>query len=815
MTWQDTQLSSKERAEKLLEELSIEEKMAQIVGFLPQDFSDMDALRKNCPKGIGEISLLEMRRLTNLKETARYQKKMQEEIMKLSPHQIPAIFHMEGLSGAYLPQAMSFATGIARGATFNPTLEYQVGLITAQEERAVGITHTFAPVLDINLDPRFGRQGEAYGEDANLVAQMGVAYTQGLQSEVSNGKRTEAVAKHFLASHASEGGIHGTQATVSNRTLREKYGKPFQAAMVLADLKGVMPCYSAIDNEPPSVSKALLTDLLKQEMGFEGLVVSDYSAISNVHTAQKNFESLTETGYASLSAGMAIELPNATTFNEELGQWFEQGRVPIAVLDQAVLQVLEAKFRMGLFEAPFALPEEELSLHFGQSAKRETAKAIASQSFVLLKNNGLLPLKPVTKIAVIGCHADTARTFYGGYSHFSMAEGVLAAKKTMAGVAGIEATADYEKIPGTPIQVDSPEFEALFQQLKPDERSLIAELKFRMPDSEILTAYGYDIAGTDTSHFAEALAVAQQADVVIVTLGGKYGTSMIASTGEGIDSTSINLPWVQEQFLEALAKINVKTIGIHFDGRPISSDRADQTLDALIEAWNPGDQAAAALVDTLIGVNNPSGRLPVSVVYVAGQVPVYHDHLNGAQWHQAESVGFTEYLETSHHPRYPFGYGLSYSQFAYADFKLNKQQFLPHEAVEITVTVTNTSERAGCELVQLYVSDEAASMTRPHHELAGFLKVSLQPQEAKTVVFTFYPSQVAFINRDNQWLIEKGMFRVMLGTTAENIVLTERIEVLESAVIDGKTRAFYAEAHVMEEKKDANEHSTGSGVAGY
>ena len=556
------------QAQALLAQLSIEEKLAQISCYFPTDISDTDDFADRYPHGVGQVSCLEARSAGRLEDVAAFQHRVQTAAMAASGHQIPAIFHMEGLCGAYLPGATSFPSGIGRASSWDPDLERHVGAIVGRQERALGITHTFAPVLDISRDSRMGRHGETYGEDPTLAAALGVAFVEGLQTD-DDGRRSEAVAKHFLGFHHSEGGIHGAHCDLGDRLLIEVYGKPFQAAITLAGLRGVMPCYNSISGEPASGSYRLLTELLREQMGFDGVAVSDYGAIGNLHTVQRVAETYAHAGLLALAAGMDAELHVPLAFTDDLVPWFTDGRADIALLDRAVLRVLTAKFRMGLFDHPFALTGTDLDQTFQRVGDGAVSLRSARESIVLLRNDGSLPLGPVRRLAVIGCHAATARFFFGGYTHFSMAEGLLAANASMAGLTGGTQKAIERTVPGTAIQADDdPQFEALLHRQQPGIRNLLDELTARLPDTEVTWARGYPIAGDDSSGHAEALAVARDADVVLLTLGGKHGTSSIASMGEGIDATDINLPPCQETLIAKLAELGKPLIGVHLDGRP-------------------------------------------------------------------------------------------------------------------------------------------------------------------------------------------------------------------------------------------------------
>lgn len=798
----DCNQTPQERAAALLAELSLDEKMAQVNCIFPfgENFEDMEKIAEGTPFGIGEVSTLEMRRIETLEEAAQWQRSVQKIVMDNSPHHIPAIFHMEGLCGAFIQDATSFPAGIGRGSGFDPELEEKIAEIVSRQEAACGITHVLAPVLDISRDSRMGRQGETYGEDPALASAMGVAYTRGIQKGENAGRKAESVAKHFLAFHNSQGGIHGTHSDTPVRLLQEIYGKPFQAAIAESGLKGIMPSYNSINGEPVSASHTLLKTLLQDEMGFEGICISDYGAVSNVHHVQHVGESEADAGLLCMEAGMDIEMPSTTGYGEELKRKFESGEIDMELLDKAVLRVLTAKFRMGLFENPYALAGEELKEAVCQETDREISLQSAKESLVLLKNNGVLPLKgDKKKIALIGPHADCARKFFGGYTHMCMMESTYAIANSIAGVSGVvQADADKIKtIPGTNIQSDeTEEFDAILHRQKPECRSLLEEMRSRMPEMEIRYAYGYPIAGADESRFEEALLAVKEADVVILTIGGKHGTCSMASMGEGVDACNINLPPCQEAFIRKAAEFGKPLIGVHFDGRPVSSDTADTCLDALLEAWSPAETGAEAVVSALLGEYNPGGKLPVSVAYHAGQIPVYYNHPNGSAWHQGESIGFVNYVDMPHTPRYYFGHGLSYTTFAYSDLMISEKEIDAQGSVRIEAAVCNTGEYEGDEVVQLYLTDRYASMTRPVKELAGFKRISLKPGERKAVVFEVLASQMAFLDKNMRWKVEKGSIGVEIGSSSEDIRLTGEYTVKNDGWIEGRDRAFYAKTAV-------------------
>lgn len=819
--WKNVSVDPKERAAALLAELSLDEKLAQLKGMwgwteVPEE--QREAYEACYAAGIGHVSTLALRELRDPLQAIRFQHGLQEKIMAASPHHIPAIFHMEGLCGAFITGAMSFPAGIARGASFDPELERRIGSVVARQELAAGITEILAPVLDISRDSRMGRQGEAYGEDPTLAAAMGSAYTRGIQTTEVDGRHADACAKHFLGFHNSQGGIHGANTDAGDRLLQEIYGKPFQAAISLSELHGVMPCYNSVAGEPISSSKKYLSGLLREEMGFEGCACSDYGAVGNIHHVQGVCETSEEAGLRSLRAGMDVELPDGAVFGspafrEQLlaaGQHSAERRA----LDRACLAVLTAKFRMGLFERPFALEENRFEEVFRNEEDRNVSLQSARESMVLLRNDGILPLCGGSggkrlRLALIGPHAVNARDMFGGYTHLSMVEAVHAAVNSTAGV-GASGTlgGDYLHVPGSAVQLDeTDEFDELLRWIHPGCRSLAEQLREDLPDAEIRCAHGYYIAGADESGFAEALALAGWADVVLLTLGGKHGSCSVASMGEGVDGVNINLPPAQEAFILAAARFGKPMVGIHFDGRPISSDAADEKLNAILEAWSPSECGAQAISEILRGVINPSGKMPVSTAYCAGQIPIYYNHPNGSAWHQGESIGFRNYVDLPHTPRYFFGQGLSYTSFAYRDLLIRGQDdsgqemeegTVPEGVLRISFCLRNSGDRAGTETVQLYLRDVRASMTRPVMELAGFRRVFLLPGEEKRIAFIVRSSQLAFLDEDMRWKIEKGEILVMVGGGSEDIRLTGSCRILRDQWIAGKDRAFFAETEEQE-----------------
>ncbi|MCR5101615.1 MAG: glycoside hydrolase family 3 C-terminal domain-containing protein [Butyrivibrio sp.] len=792
------ELTASVRAEDLLSKLSLEEKMAQVVCVFA---GPADTLEEAVQSGMGQVSTLGFTKCKSMEEAATWQRQLQTMIMEKSKHHIPAIFHMEGICGAYVQDSTAFPSGVNRGATFDPDLEELIGEVVSRQEAAYGITQVLAPVLDVARDPRMGRQSEPYGEDPTLAGIMGAAFTRGIQNTETAGRHPEAVAKHFLGFHSSQGGIHSAAVDSGERQIQEVYAKPFQAAIKNSHLRGIMPCYCNVAGLPVHASKQYLTKLLRDEMGFDGVVVSDYGATGMVFGVQHVGESMAEAGFMCMEAGMDTELPITICYGADLKAKFESGEADIAVLDQAVLRILVAKFRMGLFENPFSLMGDELENTVHHAEDDEISMRAAQESLTLLKNDGILPLTGKEKtIAIIGPHGANARYYFGGYTHLSMVESQFAAGNSMAGVGvgGDSTSLDMDRVPSTNVQVDETDtFDSILRTLEPDCKNLVEEMKTLLPETKICYAWGYQKAGNDDSGFSEALKLIENADVAILTLGGKNGSGSIATMGEGVDATNINLPACQDAFILEASKLGKPLIGVHFDGRPISSDVADKYLNAIIEAWTPATFAAKAVTNVLTGKYNPTGKLPLTVARNAGQLPIYYNHLNGSAWHQGMSVGFTDYVDAPHTPRYCFGHGLSYTSFNYSDFDINQKEVSPNQELEISCVIKNEGMCDGTEVVQLYLQDVQASVTRPVKELQGFARVALKPQESRKVVFTLHPSQLAFLDSQMKWKIEKGQVHVQIGSSSEDIRLEGDFIISDSRFIAGKDRWLNGKGKVL------------------
>ena len=795
----DTALCPEERARDLLARMDLDEKFAQLQCWSMMDGFMGKPVEKSFPRGVGQVSCLAVTMMQNRQEVAALARKTQEAVLAASPHHIPAILHIETLTGALVTDASCFPCGLAQAATWDPATQRRMAALIGRQGRMLGFAEGLAPVLDICRDPRFGRQGEGYGEDPTLAAAMGAAYVIGLQQ----GGQMLATAKHFLGFMAGQGGIHAARTPIPPRELREVYAKPFQAAITRANLGGVMNSYASIDGEAVCGSPAILWDLLRGEMGFGGITVSDYSSVGQLATVHHLCKTKEEAGRLALEAGMDQELPAAEGYTAALRNAIAAGAVDPALLDEAVLRILTAKFRLGLFENPFpadeaALAGERYGMGLGQAISRQSA----AESLVLLKNDGVLPLGPAhKKIAVIGWHGGSARALFGGYTAMAMKESSLGVTLSMAGIqvdpdAPAAAGGDQATYPGSAVRREDPRVEALVHRCYPGVQTLWQALAAACPDAEVRYAAGYPYAGNDESGFAGALDLARWADVVVCTLGGHYGWNLACTTGEGLDSQNIGLPACQEAFLRALAPLGKPVVGVHFDGRPCSSDAADAVCGALVEAWAPGPEGGRALAAALTGAENFTGKLPCTVAGNAAQIPLYYNHDNGSCWTMENEGMAPGYVDGPRTPRYAFGHGLSYTSFAYGAPELSALAVGPDGAVTVTVSVTNTGAVPGAEVVQLYVRDPVASRVRPNRELAGFARVPLDPGQTKRVQFRLEASQLAFLDRQGHWKVEAGEIQVLVGAASDDIRGEAAFTITADGYTEGPQRAFWAEARV-------------------
>lgn len=796
MKYKNVKLTSEERARDLLLRMTTKEKIAQMQCYNPKDKNGLN-LTDDFEDGVGSVAFLSAAWDDSKETVAKKLREYQKIVMKKSRFEIPALFHIEGLTGVLMPEATSFPTGIGRGAAWNLELEEKMGQIVGREMSSVGIKHALAPVLDVSRDARFGRYGECYSEDPTLVSALGSAYVEGLQnSGQDNEYNVIATSKHFVGYQAGQGGIHAAATNIPTRELREIFGKPFQAAISKANLRSVMNHYGAVDGEPVAGSTNLLQELLRDEMKFDGLLVSDYASLEELHTRLDVCENKNEAAKRSLEVGFDMELPTPNVYGDNLEELINNGEINRSLLDKAVYKILVEKFKLGIFENPFPKTDKEIAEVFENSDSKVTSLTYARESITMLKNNGILPLDLSNKkIAVIGHLAKSVRSLFGGYSYMSVLELAMGGRNTMAGIETIpEKTWKHQEkdsYPGSIVDIEFPNLEIVANEAYKNCNNILEEINKYCHPSSISYEYGFPYVGSDETGHDSALKLAKESEVVIVVVGGKYGWGTSCSTGEGIDSSSINLAPCQEKFLEKLGKHGIEFILVHLDGRPISSDAADKYAAAILEAWNPGQFGSQAIVETILGINNPSGKLPVTVAFNSSQSPLYYNHGRGSSYHVGTQSPFTSYIDLPHTPRYYFGHGLSYTEFQYSNLNLSKTKLNGIEEILITVDIENVGLKDGVEVVQLYMSDIKSSVIRPERELVGFGRVSLEQGEKKTVEFLFSPTQLAFLDSNMKWKVESGEIKVMVGRSCNDIRLTDSLVIHSDQFVTSDTREFY------------------------
>ena len=655
---------------------------------------------------------------------------------------IPVIFHEECLHGQAAIDATSFPQPIGLAATFDPGLVEALYAMTAEETRSRGAHQALTPVVDVARDPRWGRVEETFGEDPYLVSRLGVAAVRGFQGDGTcaayRGKtRVLATLKHFVAHGQPEGGQNCAPVNVSARELREVFLPPFRAAVTEAGAASVMASYNEVDGVPSHANRWLLRDVLRREWGFRGFVVSDYYAVWELHDRPDTHghhvaADKREACALAVRAGVNIELPEPDCYRHLVGL-VGDGALAEADLDDLVLPMLEAKFRLGLFDDPYVDPDVA-ERTVASDANRELAFTAAREAITLLRNDGgLLPLDPAAlgTVAVIGPNAD--RSLLGGYSgvpryDVTVLEGIRA--RLGDGVRVVTAEGCRITLGGS--WYDDP--------VEP-------------PDPE-----------EDRRQIAEAVAVARDADVIVLAVGGNEQTSREAwSRAHMGDLTTLDLVGRQGELVHAMLGTGKPVVALLFNGRPLAAPALDG-VPAVVECWYLGQECGRAVAAVLFGDHTPGGKMPISVPRSAGHIPAYYNHKPSAR---------RGYLWADATPLHPFGYGLSYTTFALGGVRL-EHDALAHDAIarggatRVFATVTNTGGRPGSEVVQLYVRDRVSSVTRPVKELKGFRKVRLAPGESATVELPVGRDALAFHDLDMRHVVEPGEFSVMVGTSSRD-----------------------------------------------
>lgn len=785
MDYLDKTRSPRERAEDLLSRMTLEEKIHQLSCHLVPGLAPEAEKMVSIENGIGELAVMSGQFTPEAE--ARMVNALQEKVIASSRFGIPALLHCEALTGLTAPCAAQFPMSIAIGASFEPSLLRRIADEIRQQMVAVGIRQALSPNFDIARDLRWGRVNETYGSDPTLVTEMACAFVDGLQGEDPR-EGVAATAKHFLGYSCTEGGVNMARTASGGRELREVFAKPFEAAIRGHKLLAVMNSYSEYDGRPICADRRVLTELLREELGFEGLVVSDYMSVDRL---VKNFRVAEDVGDAAvqcLRAGLDVELPEPAGYNAGLIEKVKQGVLDEAVIDRSCLRVLELKFRLGLFEKPFAAEGEMLSQVFHNPRQYALAHEAARKAMTLTKNSGILPLTDRScKIAVIGPTGNNLRRMFSTYTAAGFLEIMLFAQNSMAGTTDAASGRFENRI----AEEKTAEIEGLLSQLYPQAKTIYAALAEKYP--HISYVEGCDYIDPEKTDFEAAVRAASEADVVILTVGGKNGTGATCTNGENVDSASLDLPGAQEELLQRVIAANANTVVVHTDAKPLVSIYAYEHAAAILEGWFCCADAGTAIAETICGENVPSGRLPHDVPYGSG-VMSYHYQNNASHVYTLQNLGTVGYADRRRCTLRPFGYGLSYTRFAYSDLRLEAEENGAAPTLTVSVTVENTGSVAGDEVVQLYGKDLVASCVRPYHELLGFKRVTLGPGEKKSVRFTFNLDALSFIDEAGEWICEAGDFRFFTAANSDDESLSVDYRLNKTVKIDPSTRCFWATA---------------------
>ncbi len=701
----------------------------------PQDTIGMEADRERAD--VNDSTVIRRLSARTPAETVKLTNAIQKWMIEETRLGVPVLFHEEGLHGFQARFATSFPQSIALASTFDPELIERVFAITAREIRVRGVHHVLSPVVDVALDPRWGRIEETFGEDPYLVSRMSVAAVRGFQDHgptVPSG-RVLATLKHMTGHGQPESGMNVGPAQLPERVLREVFFPPFEAAIREANAGSVMASYNEIDGVPSHANSWLLNTILRSEWGFDGMVVADYFAINELERRHHVVASLAEAGALAIASGVDMELPDGVAFYA-MKETIESDELDIAIVDRAVRRVLRAKQRSGVLDDPYADPAEADKLT-GNDEARQLALEAARRAAVLLKNNdATLPLakSELKRIAVVGPNA--AITVLGGYSDEP--------RQTVSILDGLRS-----------------EFGGSAEIVHAQGVALTNNRSWW--DDEVELADPAD----NRQRIEQAVTVAGAADVIVLAIGGDESTSREAWSETHLgDRDSIDLVGEQRELVEALATLNIPMVGVIVSGRPLSLVGVEQHFDALLYAWLLGQETGTAVADLLVGNVSPGGKLPVTIPRNVGQIPAFYFHKPTAK---------RGYAFATAAPLYPFGFGLSYTTFDVSAPVLAQEVISADGQTTVSVTVTNTGDVTADEVVQLYVRDRVSSVTRPVRELKGFLRVSLKPGESRLVTLPITTSALQFYDRNMQRIVEAGEFDIMVGRSSveyQSTVLT-------------------------------------------
>ncbi len=763
--------------ETLLARMTLDEKIAQLGSTWFYELQtegqlDPHKLAGKLGHGIGQITRVAGASRLDPRAAAQAANTIQKYLVENTRLGIPAILHEECCSGAMALGGSVFPQIIGLAATFQPELAEAMTGAIRQQLRAIGASQGLAPVLDVGRDPRWGRIEETFGEDPILVSQFGMAYVRGLQGELL-AEGVLATGKHFIGHSLSQGGLNCGPVQIGRRELYEVYLAPFQAAIREAGLGAIMNAYPELDGEVVAASRKILTELLRDELGFEGVVVSDYEAIAMLHNYHFVAADRSEAARLSLNAGIDVELPTTTCYGEALKAALESGDLALEAVDTAVRRHLQKKVELGLFDQPYVDASRALEV-FETPENRTLAHQIACQSLVLLKNDGLLPLKKTLgSLAVIGPNAAAGRNQLGDYAYAATVE-LLEAQAVPD-----SSFKDANRPPASDHQI---QIITVLEGIK----AIVSS------DTRIVYARGCDNLANDRSGFEQAVQAARQAEAVALVLGDRSGLTPGCTSGETRDSMSLQLPGVQGELAEAILATGKPVVVVLINGRPFAIPELDRRANAILEAWLPGEEGGRAVAEALFGEYNPGGKLPITVPRSAGQTPVYYNHKPSGM----RSNWYGDYFDGEVSPLYPFGHGLSYTEFHYTDLEINPPRAGAGERVDITFAVTNAGSVPGDEVAQVYIRDEIASLPRPVQELKAFRRIHLQPGETRRLTCHLPVEQLAFLDASFALVVEPGRFAVMIGSSCDDIRLQGSFEATERVEVPLRQRVFVCPVEV-------------------
>jgi beta-glucosidase len=730
--YRNQNLPAEERAADLVKRMTVEEKVDQIAGGRRRARTSENPEEKEAFEALGRLYREDSQASPH--DAAEARNKAQHFLVEKTRLGVPTIFMGEALHGFMAYGSTSFPQVLGLASTWDPELVQQAFDAAADEMAASGVRQAFTPVLDLARDPRWGRTEETYGEDPYLVARMGVAAINGLQGTfwMIDGHHVMATMKHFAAHGQPESGTNTAPANFSERDLRETFLVPFRAAVQEAHVGSAMASYNEIDAVPNHINHWLLDRVLRQEWGFRGYVTSDGGGLQMLVETHHVAADFAEAARKALAAGVDFDLSDGSVYATLVDQ-VREGKVPEGELDQAVQRVLVAKFRLGLFENPYVDPDYAPKIT-NSSEHKQLALKVAQKSIVLLKNdNKLLPLdlKKLKTIAVIGPNA--ADVHLGGYSRdpgpgnqISILDGIR--KRAGGGVKVLYAE-------GCKITTGKQGWAAWYE-------NKVTQLD---PKTEVETIHA-------------AAAIARQADVAIVVVGENESTNREAWSEQHLgDRDSLDLLGSQEALVRAVVETGKPTVVLLINGRPLSINYVKEHVPAILEGWYLGEQGGTAAANVLFGDVNPGGKLPITFPRTVGQLPDFYNHKPSRN---------RSYLFDSRDPLFPFGYGLSYTQFRFDNVRVEPKSIRPGSSAKVSVDVTNTGDRSGEEVAQLYIHQRVASVTRPVKELRGFKRVSLEPGQKVTVDFTLTPEDLSLIDINMNRVVEPGMFDLMVGANS-------------------------------------------------